>query len=73
MDYDNLIRESEQKFEDLKMRRESLIKDAEEVLTEMTKLQGEWRLLNKLKEEPKEVKANKKANVIEAVPEEVTK
>lgn len=65
------IKETEQKFEQQKallQEQDTIIKNAEaasvEIRTEMAKLQGEFRLLKNL-DEP-----NKKAGVIEAVPEE---
>lgn len=62
------ILESERQFEAAKERREQHLQAAEEELSEMTKLQGEWRVLQELlAAEPK--KANKKATVVEAVPE----
>lgn len=67
------IRESEQKFEEKKTSREEHLRLAEEDLTEMTKLQGEWRLLQDLQAEEaqqaEKSKVNKKATVVEAVPE----
>lgn len=65
------ITESEQRFEQVKASRESHLKAAEDDLTEMTKLQGEWRVLQELLKEEKPKKPNKHATVIDAVPEEV--
>lgn len=63
------IVESERQFEQWKTKREEHLREAEEALTEMTKLQGEWRLLQELLKDESS-KPNKKATVIEAVPEE---
>lgn len=68
MNIQERILDSEQKFNQQQQQREQHLKSAEECLTEMTKLQGEWRVLQDLLvEEPK--KSNKKATTIEAVPE----
>ena len=64
------ILDSSQKFEQKKAEREQHVQMAEECLTEMAKLQGEYRVLNKILAEEKPKKANKEATVIEAVPEE---
>lgn len=48
MTLDERITESEQKFNTQQAQREGLLKQAEECLTEMAKLQGEWRLLKEL-------------------------
>lgn len=66
MDIQSRIEQSEQKFKEQQEIREQHLKSAEECLTEMTKLQGEWRVLQDLL--PK--KPNKKANTIDVVPEE---
>lgn len=50
------IKEAEQKFNTKEQERQTHLKLAEECLTEMTKLQGEWRLLQDLKTEKPEVK-----------------
>jgi len=58
------IQQSEQHFNELSRQRD-------DINSEMTKLQGEWRVLQELliaEAEPK--KANKKATTIEAVAEE---
>lgn len=68
MDIKKRIEVAEQKFEEQKTKREELIKQAEDCLTEMTKLQGEWRVLQDLL--PKNSKKTNKANVIDVVPEE---
>jgi len=49
MTIENRIAEAEQKFEQLKSQRDELLRQAEELLTEMTKLQGEYRVLIELK------------------------
>lgn len=68
MDIQERLAESERKFEQEKAKREEHLRLAEECLTEMTKLQGEWRILIDIRDsEPKKV--NKKATVIDAVPE----
>jgi hypothetical protein len=70
------IRESEQKFNELQAIREQHIKQAEEELQEMTKLQGEWRVLKQLEAEENgdsedmsesEVKVSEDATTIEVV------
>lgn len=76
MDIEQRLRESEQRFEQKKAERDQYLQTADECLTEMTKLQGEYRLLQQLlneqfEKEPKKV--NKKADTIEAVPEMVAK
>ena len=64
------ILESEQKFNEQQQQREQHLKAAEECQLEMTKLQGEWRVLQELSVETGEPKKpNKKATTIEAVPE----
>lgn len=67
MDIEQRILESEAKFEQTKFSHEQHLKAAEDDLTEMTKLQGEWRVLNELRNVPK--KKSKQATVIDAVPE----
>ncbi len=49
MDIELLIQESEQNFNELERQRAQLLKQAEDCLTEMTKLQGEYRVLNKMR------------------------
>ncbi len=68
MDLEKRLRESEAKFDELRNKRDEHLKVAEECLTEMTKLQGEYRLLQELADKPSET--NKEATVIDAVPEE---
>lgn len=67
--------EATRRFDELKEQRENLLKQAEDCLTEMTKLQGAYRLLEELETEEvgKKKQVNKQANVIEVVPEEVSK
>lgn len=68
------IQESEESFKTKQSEREQYLRAAEECLTEMTKLQGEWRVLNELKDsESIRNQVNKQATVIEAVPEKVSK
>lgn len=50
MDIQERIVETEQKFEQKKSEREQHLQTAEELLVELTKLQGEWRLLKELSE-----------------------
>lgn len=69
MDIAKRIQEAEQKFNKLQDQKNQHIKDADDCQTEMTKLMGEWRLLQELLES-KGKKPNKKANVIEAEPEQ---
>lgn len=66
------IAQAEQKFEELKTQREEHLKAAEDCSVEMTKLQGEYRVLQDLLE-TETTKVNKKATVIEAVPEGAVK
>ena len=61
----------EQKFEQIKNERDQHIETANEQLEELTRLQGEFRLLNEMIDEQKANKSNKKAKVIEAEPEKV--
>lgn len=69
MDIEQRIKEAEQKFEQFTKDRDGHLKAAEDILTEMTKLQGEWRVLQDLL--PKDgKKVNKKPTVIDAVSEE---
>lgn len=64
------IIESEQKFELKKQEREQHIQAAEECLTEMAKLQGEWRLLQEmLQEQQNKKELNQEATTITAEPE----
>lgn len=69
------IEASEQQFETLKTEREDLLKRVDGITTELTKLQGEWRVLQDLRfaeqEELDNKKPNKKATMID-VPEEVS-
>lgn len=75
MDIDNRIEEATQKFENLKEQRNKLLSDAEEILSEMTKLQGEYRVLVELQENSKVKKAEviDEANTIVAKPEKEKK
>jgi hypothetical protein len=70
MNIEERLRESERQFEDKKSEREQHLQLADECLTEMTKLQGEYRvlqeLLNEKFSEPK--KSNRKVNTVEAIP-----
>lgn len=50
MDIDARIAESEQKFNTKQAERDEFLRQAEECSTEMTKLQGEWRVLQEFKE-----------------------
>lgn len=68
MDIQARIAASEKQFDEQKAKRDEYIKLAEDCLTEMTKLQGEWRVLQDLL--PKKNKKTNKANVIDVVPEE---
>lgn len=65
------IEASEQQFEKLKADREDLLKQADTITTELTKLQGEWRVLIDIRDTEIVKKPNKKAATIE-VPEEVS-
>lgn len=70
MDIKERLRESEQKFEQKKAEREQYLATASDCWDEMNKLMGEYRMLNDLLKAEDIKKVNKKANVIEAVPEE---
>lgn len=70
MNIEERILESEKQFEQKKAERDQHLQVAEECLLEMTKLQGEYRLLQQLLAETFDAKPNRKAKVIEAVPEE---
>lgn len=64
MTLDSRIADVEQKFNTKSAEREQLLKQADECLTEMTKLQGEYRVLQELREqentiEDKPTKASK--------------
>ncbi len=62
----------EQKFEQTKQQRDSFIQQSNELLEELNKLQGEYRLLQQMISEQKPNKANKKVEAIEATPEVVS-
>lgn len=62
MDITARITQAEQKFNTLQQEREQHLKSAEDCLTEMTKLQGEFRVLQ-------ELKPSKKAKTVEAIAE----
>lgn len=66
MDIAKRIKEAEQKYETKQRELASLNKQVEECNTEMVKLQGEWRVLNQLKDS--EPKKGRRAGIIE-VPE----
>lgn len=51
MTLDERITEATEKFNTKQQERDNLTKQAEECLTEMTKLQGEWRVLVEMKDE----------------------
>lgn len=51
MDISSRLAETEQKFESKKSEREEHLRRGEECLAEMTKLQGEYRLLKEMLEE----------------------
>lgn len=68
MSLEDRILEAESKFKQLDEQRQTYIKGAEDCLTEMTKLQGEWRVLQELLDGKK---PNKQADTIEVIPEEV--
>jgi hypothetical protein len=70
MNLETRVQETEQKFNTKQAERDEHLKKAEECLTEMAKLQGEWRLLQELKAEEEPKKSDKKATTIEAVPAE---
>lgn len=57
------------RYDQAQTERNSHVQQANDLLTEMTKIEGEFRVLQELANE-KEVKPNKKATAIEAVPEE---
>lgn len=60
------ISEAEQKFNTKQAEKDNYLKLAEECQTEMTKLQGEWRVLNELLEVVSEPDP---ASVVEVKPE----
>lgn len=66
------LRESEDNFEQKKAEREQHLQLADECMTEMTKLQGEYRLLQELQVEEAKKKVNKNPTAIEAVPDPET-
>lgn len=69
MDLNSRIQLSEQKFDSLEKQRGQLLKQAEECLTEMTKLQGEYRVLIEMRDSEKEKaekRKNKQADTVEA-------
>lgn len=57
-----------QKFDELAAKRNALIKEANELLSEMNRLEGEFRVLNDLKDTPQE-----DPNTITAIPDEEAK
>lgn len=69
MDIKQRIKLAEQKFDQEQKQREEHLKTADACLVEMNKLQGEWRVLQDLLQKDSK-KTNKKATVIDAVPEE---
>lgn len=62
------IDQANQNFNNLQTKKTNLIKEADECQEEMTKLMGEYRVLNELLESQKPKKA-KKADTIEVIPE----
>ncbi len=72
MDIQAKLQRAEQRYQEKQTERDKHLKDAEECLTEMVKLQGEYRVLQELLESDKP-EANKQAEVIEAVPEKKDK
>ena len=58
-----------QQFDELDAKRATLLQEASELLTEMTKLQGEYRVLQQIQADDKPSKVNKKATTVEAVAE----
>ncbi len=71
MDLQAKIRDCEQRFDQTKAQRDSLIEQANGLLEELNKLQGEYRLLQQMLSEQKPNKSNKKVAAIEAIPEKV--
>lgn len=67
------VLESQNKYDNLQAQRDQYLKAAEECLVEMTKLQGEYRVINELLEEQEAKKVNRKADTIDVVPEKVEK
>lgn len=51
MDIKDRIAATEKKFEEINAKRKSSLKEAEQYLMELTKLQGEWRVLNEMVDE----------------------
>lgn len=68
MTLDQRIADVEQRFNTKQVERDNLIKQSEECSTEMTKLQGEWRLLHQLKEQS-EPKTSDQEPTVEVVDE----
>lgn len=66
MDIEKRLRESEQSFEEKKNERDQYLQSAEECFIEMTKLQGEFRLLQQMLTEQEQSRANKIPNKITA-------
>lgn len=73
MNIDGRMHETDSRFEQKKVEREQHLQAAEECAVEMNKLQGEYRLLGELlaEQNSKVSKNNKKANVIETIPEQM--
>lgn len=69
MDIKKRIKTAEQKFETERTKREQYLKQAEDSLTEMTKLQGEWRVLQDMLPRQGEREPIEKAGTIEVIPE----
>lgn len=58
MTIEQRIKEAEQKFSDMEKKKSGATRVAEECLSEMTKLQGEWRVLQDLLQEGNSAKAS---------------
>lgn len=48
MSIEDRIKQAEQKYDELQSERDEILHKAEEILTELTKLQGEYRILKDL-------------------------
>jgi len=73
MSIEDRIIEANQKFEQAKAERDNHIQQAEDLLVEMTKLQGEFRILQELKAERAALNPTEDPAIITATPEKAKK
>lgn len=66
MDISERAAQTQQRFLELQAKRNGLVQEANDMLNEMNKLEGEWNVLQEL---IKEQEPNTDATTIEAVPE----